>query len=105
MKKSFLHSPSAAGEIVLYDATDGGPTVEVRLERDTVWLSQEQMAALFDVQKAAVSKHLKNILGSGELERAATISKWKQFNRRARAVCCGGLSISTWMRLSVGGAV
>lgn len=60
-------------EITIYE-TSGG-TIEVRLERETVWLSQEQMAALFDVQKAAVSKHLKNIFASGELERAPTVSK------------------------------
>jgi prophage maintenance system killer protein len=59
-------------EISIYQAENG--SVEVRLEKDTVWLSQEQMAALFDVQKAAVSKHLKNIYASGELERPATVS-------------------------------
>lgn len=60
-------------EISIYETNSG--TIEVRLERDTVWLSQEQMAVLFDVQKAAVSKHLKNIFASGELERAPTVSK------------------------------
>jgi prophage maintenance system killer protein len=60
-------------EINIYQTESG--TVEVRLEKDTVWLSQEQMAALFDVQKAAISKHLKNIYASGELERVATVSK------------------------------
>src|SRR3569832_1742701 len=63
------------GEVILYEAPDGEVHLEVRLDRDTVWLSQEQMAALFDVQKAAVSKHLKNIFASGELERAATVYK------------------------------
>jgi len=43
--------------------------------RETVWLSQEQMALLTDVQKAAISKQLKNIYASGELEWAATVSK------------------------------
>ena len=60
-------------EINIYQ-TDNG-TIEVRLEQDSIWLSQEQMAALFDVQKAAISKHLKNIYTSGELERLATVSK------------------------------
>lgn len=53
----------------------GDRQVEVRLHGETVWLSQAQMAALFDVQKAAISKHLKNIFASGELEPAATVSK------------------------------
>lgn len=60
-------------EITIYQTENG--VVEVQLEKETVWLSQEQMAGLFDVQKAAVSKHLKNIFASGELERAATVSK------------------------------
>lgn len=63
------------GEVILYQTPSGETRLEVRLEHDTVWLSQEQMAALFDVQKAAVSKHLKNIYASGELERGATVSK------------------------------
>ncbi|MBF0602686.1 MAG: virulence protein RhuM/Fic/DOC family protein [Nitrospirae bacterium] len=60
-------------EITIYQTENG--VVEVRMERESVWLSQEQMAVLFDVQKAAVSKHLKNIFASGELERRATVSK------------------------------
>lgn len=60
-------------EISIYETSSGN--IEVRLERETVWLSQEQMASLFDVQKAAVSKHLKNIFASGELERDPTVSK------------------------------
>lgn len=60
-------------EISIYQTESG--SVEVRMEQQTVWLSQEQMAELFDVQKAAISKHLKNIFASGELERDTTVSK------------------------------
>ncbi|MHB8471849.1 MAG: RhuM family protein [Gammaproteobacteria bacterium] len=49
--------------------------VEVRLEGETLWITQTQMAELFEVQKAAVSKHLKNIYASGELDQEATVSK------------------------------
>lgn len=59
--------------IDIYQTESGA--IEVRMAQDSVWLSQEQMATLFDVQKAAISKHLKNIYASGELERAATVSK------------------------------
>lgn len=58
--------------------------VEVRLEGETLWLTQAQMAQLFDVQKAAVSKHLKNIFASGELEPAATVSKMETVQREGR---------------------
>ncbi|MEO5349476.1 MAG: virulence protein RhuM/Fic/DOC family protein [Magnetococcus sp. YQC-3] len=72
-------------EISIYQTENG--VVEVRLERETVWLSQEQMATLFGVQKAAVSKHLKNIYTSGELDRAATVSKMETVQREgARTV-------------------
>lgn len=62
-------------KIQIFQTADGQVRLEVALEQDTVWLSQEQMALLFDVQKAAISKHLKNIYASGELERVATVSK------------------------------
>lgn len=41
---------------------------------ETIWLTQDQMASLFDVQKAAISKHLKNIFNSDELEEKSTVS-------------------------------
>lgn len=41
----------------IYEAGDGSVMLEVRLQGDTLWLSQEQMGTLFDVQKAAISKH------------------------------------------------
>lgn len=65
--------PDDNAGVTIYQSDNG--TVEVRLDRDTVWLSQDQMATLFGVQKAAVSKHLKNIYACGELERGATVSK------------------------------
>lgn len=72
--------------VTIYQSDNG--MVEVRLDRDTVWLSQEQMAALFGVQKAAVSKHLKNIYASGELAREATVSKLESVRQE------GGRTIS-----------
>jgi hypothetical protein len=62
------------GEIILY-AADHGPGVEVRLERDTVWLTQKQMALLFDKDSDTVGLHLRNIYEEGELEETATAEK------------------------------
>jgi prophage maintenance system killer protein len=62
------------GEIIIYKSKEG-PALEVRLREDSVWLTQNQVAFLFDVKKAAISKHLKNIFKSGELEEEATVSK------------------------------
>jgi hypothetical protein len=61
------------GEIIIYDSKDG-PRIEVRLEDETVWLTQNQIALLFDVEKAAISKHIKNIINSGELTENSTVS-------------------------------
>ena len=51
-------------EIVLYQP-DNAIEIEVRLEGETVWLTQSQIAKLFGVQQPAISKHLKNIFSSG----------------------------------------
>ncbi|MCW5705532.1 MAG: DNA-binding protein, partial [Bradyrhizobium sp.] len=63
---------SPGGEVVVYEAPDGEVRVEVKLDRDTVWLTQRQMADLFDTSTDNVGLHLKNIFGDGELEEAAT---------------------------------
>ena len=60
------------GEIVLYSEEDGATALEVRLEQDTVWLSLNQMAALFDRDKSVISRHLRNIYKEKELAKAAT---------------------------------
>lgn len=54
---------------------DKDKKIEVQLKEDTIWLSLNQIAHLFDVQKAAVSKHIKNIFSTGELQPEATVSK------------------------------
>ena len=60
------------GEIQVYETPDGVVRVEVRLERETVWLTQRQMAELFDTSADNVGLHLKNIFADGELEEVAT---------------------------------
>lgn len=61
-------------EIVIYQP-DETIRLEVRLENDTVWLTQLKIAELFGVQKSAISKHIKNIFVSGELCMNSTVSK------------------------------
>lgn len=63
---------SPGGEVLVYEAPDGGVRVEVRLDHDTVWLTQRQMAALFETTPENVLMHLKNIYADGELEEPAT---------------------------------
>ncbi|MDA8413710.1 MAG: hypothetical protein M0023_07965 [Desulfobacteraceae bacterium] len=65
-------------EIILYQSPDGSTRLEVSLHEDTIWLAQSQLAELFDVNVPAVSKHVRNILGSGELDASATVSKMER---------------------------
>ena len=63
------------GEIIIYRAEDNSVQLDVRMEHETVWLTQKQIADLFDVKKAAISKHVANIFNQGELSPEATVSK------------------------------
>lgn len=59
-------------EIKIYQTDDGQTNIDVKLENETVWLSQKQMAQLFDKDSDTIGLHLKNIYQSGELEEFAT---------------------------------
>lgn len=63
------------GEIIIYRAEDNTVQLDVRMENETVWLTQKQMADLFGVKKAAISKHISNIFKQGELIPDMTVSK------------------------------
>jgi len=63
-------------EIVFFEITSGA--IEVRVENETVWLSQEQMASLFDRERSVITKHLRNVFREGELERSATCAFFAQ---------------------------
>jgi len=62
-------------EILLYKTDNEEVKVEILLHNESLWLTQAKMAELFDVQKAAISKHLKNIFESGELQESSVVSK------------------------------
>ncbi len=57
-------------KIVIYRAVDGQTTIEVKLEHDTVWLSANQMATLFDRDEKTVRKHINNVFSENELEKS-----------------------------------
>ncbi len=63
------------GEIVIYKALKGEARVEVRLEKETVWLTLNQIARLFNTDKSGTSRHIKNIYNSGELSKDSTVAK------------------------------
>ncbi len=65
----------ARGEIVLYQAPDGTVELDVRLDRESLWLSLNQMAALFERDKSVISRHLHKVFQEGELKRGATVAQ------------------------------
>jgi hypothetical protein len=63
------------GEILVYEAPDGEVQVDVRLERESVWLSLIQIGELFERDKSVISRNLHNIFVLGELEQGAVVAK------------------------------
>lgn len=61
--------------IVLYATDDGSTQLEVKLEKDTVWLTQSQMAELFGIDRTTIVRHIRNIYNSEELEETSTCAK------------------------------
>ena len=59
-REAVLIADAPGGEIVVYKAPDGEVRVDVRLERETVWLTQQQMAELFGRERSVVTKHIRN---------------------------------------------
>jgi hypothetical protein len=55
------------GETVIYKAK-GGPLIDVHLQQESVWLTQKQMSELFETERSVITKHLRNILKTKELE-------------------------------------
>ena len=71
-------------EILIYQSEDGQTQVDVRMENDTVWLTQAQMACLFDKDQSVIARHIANVFKEGELEKDSnmqilhnTLSKYK----------------------------
>ena len=64
------------GEIIIYQAEDGLTRISVNLYEETVWLTLDQMAELFQRDKSTISRHIKNIFTEGELVREATVAKF-----------------------------
>ena len=75
MNEEYGLTPYETREILFYKTDNGEVRVEILLYQENLWLTQAKMAELFEVQKAAISKHLKNIFTSGELQEEAVVSK------------------------------
>lgn len=76
-------------KIVIYQTADGQTTVDVRMEGDTVWLSQAQMAELFQTDRTSILRHIKNIYKTGELEEDSTCAFFDKFEQRVKGLLPG----------------
>jgi prophage maintenance system killer protein len=65
---------SDRGEIVIYQPSSGAAILDVRLTGETLWLSLNQIAALFERDKSVISRHLRKVFSEGELDRSATVA-------------------------------
>lgn len=63
-------------EIIIYQTEDGVTKIDVTLSDETVWLSLDQMAELFDRDKSTISRHIKNIFSEGELQRNSVVANF-----------------------------
>ena len=73
-----MKGESPEGEVLVYEAPHGGVRVDVRLDRDTVWFTQDQMSGLFRRQRSVITKHVPNVFRDGEPAPAATCAKFAQ---------------------------
>lgn len=64
------------GEIIIYQTDDGLTKIETKFEKDTVWLSLDQMAELFQRDKSTISRHIKNVFEEGELEKNSVVANY-----------------------------
>jgi prophage maintenance system killer protein len=63
------------GEIAIYKSKSGSIRLDVKLEKETVWLTQKQISELFSTERSVITKHLKNIFETGELNRKRSVQK------------------------------
>lgn len=68
--------PHPSSEIILYQTEDGHTRIEVKLENNTVWLSLNQIAELFQRDKSVIAKHIKNVFGEGELLQNSVVANF-----------------------------
>ena len=72
-----MYSMDNKGEVIIYQTDDGLTHIDVRLEDETVWLTQAQLCELFQSSKANVSEHIKHIFEEGELEENSVVRKFR----------------------------
>ena len=90
IKKEGFVMDNANGDIIIYQTDDGLTKIDVKIQNETVWLSQQQMAELFNTTKQNISLHIKNIFDEKELEENSTVKDFltvqKEGNRKVERI-------------------
>ncbi|PIQ47924.1 MAG: cytochrome C biogenesis protein CycH [Cytophagales bacterium CG12_big_fil_rev_8_21_14_0_65_40_12] len=71
-------------QIVIYNSEDGEAQLDVRLENETIWLTQQQMADLFDSSRVNITEHINNVFSEGELDREATSRNFRLVQKEGK---------------------
>ena len=77
MYNRFMDKELQKGEIIIYTSEDGSISLDTKLENDTIWLTQKQMAELFDKNIRTVNEHINNIFKEGELDKSSVIRNFR----------------------------
>ena len=77
MGNNIIIEESGKGGIILYQAPDGQTSLEVKLENETVWLTQAQICTLFDKSKGTISEHISNVFKEGELAKDSVVREFR----------------------------
>jgi hypothetical protein len=72
------------GELLIYQNQDGTIKIDVRLEEETVWLTQAQLCDLFQKSKATISEHISNVFAEGELQATSTVRKFRTVQQEGK---------------------
>ena len=90
-------------EILIYQNQDGNIKIDVRLEQETVWLTQEQMALLFGKAKSTINEHIKNIFEEREFNEALSLQKFgnSEFLQKAPNLKKYKLTQLPWVKSNV----
>ncbi len=76
--------PEQNNQIIIYQSADGQTTIDVKMEQETVWLTQAQMAELFQTDRTSILRHIKNIYNTGELAETATCAIFAQVRQEGK---------------------
>ena len=84
IQKEVFNKMDDYGEILIYKSDDGLTNIDVRIQDDTVWLTQQQMADLFKTSRTNVVEHIKHIYEEGELSENSTCRKFRQVRNEGK---------------------